>query len=198
MSQAAYNALVTQITALTTHLVILTTNVNNLTQNPPAAPQIIQVATAAPTTHTQFNFAPNPTNTNTPSITTSQVNQLPLKGPKVATPDKYDRKKQGNKAYKFIAACKQYITLSAQQFVNDNTLINWAIGYLSKDVHKWAQIVLRDMALAQGQRIIVAWVKFKNLFFSTFRDLDHAAKAENMLCNLRQTASASAYAANFN
>ncbi|KAG8988532.1 hypothetical protein FRB94_000620 [Tulasnella sp. JGI-2019a] len=198
MSQAAYNTLVTQITALTTHLAMLTANVNNLAQNPPATLQIIQAATAAPTTHTQYHFAPNPTNSNTPSITTSQVNQLPPKGPKVVTPDKYDGKKQGNKAYEFIVACEQYIMLSAQQFANDNALINWAIGYLSKDVHKWAQIVLRDMALAQNQRIIVTWVKFKNLFFSTFRDPDHAAKAENALCNLRQIASASAYAADFN
>ncbi|KAG8869157.1 hypothetical protein FRB97_001542, partial [Tulasnella sp. 331] len=116
-------------------------------------------------------------------------------GPKVAVPEKYDGKKQGDKAYKFIAACEQYIVLSAQQFASDNDLINWALGYMTEEAQKWALIIIKDITSATPT--IDTWGKFRQTFEHAFGDPDRTAKAETALRNLCQTGSAATYTAEF-
>lgn len=192
-----YQALMATIAALTTQITALTTNVTTMQSQMGVAP-----AAQAPVaiTHTQYSFTPDPARNNqnqtTTSITTSQVAHLPPKGPKVATPDKYDGKQRGDKAYEFIEACEQYAKVCPQQFADDDVLINWALGYLTGDSQKWAKIVKRDIASAQRQ--IRNWTDFKAALFAGFGDPDRVGRAEQILRNLRQTTSATAYTAEFN
>ncbi|KAG8875183.1 hypothetical protein FRB98_008047 [Tulasnella sp. 332] len=184
--QPTYDQLLATIAALATQVASLTTNVNNLVNQP--QPQV------AAATHTQYLFNANP-NPVGPSITSQQVVQLPPKGPKVAVPEKYNGKKRGDRAYEFIAACEQYIVLSAQQFASDSDLINWALGYLTEEAQKWALIIIKDLTSATPT--IDTWGKFRQTFEHAFGDPDRTAKAETALRNLRQTGSAATYTAEF-
>ncbi|KAG8977451.1 hypothetical protein FRB93_011998 [Tulasnella sp. JGI-2019a] len=177
--------LVAQVAAMATEI----TNLSLALQN-----QANQLPAPAPT-FTQYHFNSNPA-ANQPSITDHIINARPEKGPKVASLERYDGKKRGEKAYKFTSQCDLFLALSLQALISNDAAIIWAIGYLSDDAFKWATPIMQHVRTPQAT--IDTWSKFKTAFITTFRDPDRIGKVERAIRTLPQTSSAAQYTSEFN
>ncbi|KAG8980663.1 hypothetical protein FRB93_009070 [Tulasnella sp. JGI-2019a] len=177
--------LMAQVATMAAEITNLSLTLQNQANQPPAPP----------TTYIQYRFNSNPA-PNQPSITNHVINARPEKGPKVASPERYDGKKRGEKVYEFTSQCNLFLALSAQAFASDDAAIVWAIGYLSDDAFKWATPIMQHVGMPQAT--VDTWTKFKAAFIAAFGDPDRVGKAERAIRTLVQTASAAQYTSEFN
>ena len=102
---------------------------------------------------------------------------MPTSKKKVAVPDTYDGKKQGQEAEKFLEACELYFFAHTALFTQETEQIEFALSYLSGTARSWARPIRQDLVGGQRNKTSYQWAAFRETFLKMFGEPDKERSA---------------------